>query len=558
MSIRSEAMATRYRGELSYQLQDILHRNGMRAQVALVEDKYVLIVQGHDSPVLEYPITERQFQALSDGGSNYSNKKAYNTFNSIVCKDFDVPSSFVAARNVNGLVAMGLHGYRETYPGNSTLSPPRAIPPGYLGMRPSMQPGFHLRRVGGTVMVPEHFDGRIRPGELKSGAYGYYYKGSQKPSVQRDPLEDLQEIFPEVKATPRPTEPAKPYKELITSPVYFSNEKWQEILSSHGIIIDESKKSMTVLSKGTTQDFEYNLSEEDFKKLTDNSLKSTPINERLDIINSYIGNDFNEKVTMNMLNSKESISITVKPIPSSIETQQAESLYTNNDATLKEEVVAEARMAPTTNPEEGYVNGQNLQALNESKGWYREGKHGREVEVGDIWVEKIKSLTNEQTALTSKASSDEQKGKQKEKDSEVTYKMSAVINGTVVSHEISKRQYDKFMAVDDYQRQRMMSKVFSEVDMKTRPEMREKFNLGAFLAAGLTALSEATYLGADIAHNISHIKNPHPRPEIYHETHKSDFVYFKPGLERPEDLAKRAYDAGVNATLNNLDMNRGR
>ena len=329
-------------------------------------------------------------------------------------------------------------------------------------------------------------------------------------------------------------------------------------MSSHGIIIDESKKSMTVLSKGTTQDFEYNLSEEDFKKLTDNSLKSTPINERLDIINSYIGNDFNEKVTMDMLNSKESISITVKPIPSSIETQQAESLYTNNDATLNEEVVAEARMAPTTNPEEGYVNGQNLQALNESKGWYREGKHGREVEVGDIWVEKIKPLTNEQTALTSKASSDEQKGKQKEKDSEVTYKMSAVINGTVVSHEISKRQYDKFMAVDDYQRQRMMSKVFSEVDMKTRPEMREKFNLGAFLAAGLTALSEATYLGADIAHNISHIKNPHPRPEIYHETHKSDFVYFKPGLERPEDLAKRAYDAGVNATLNNLDMNRGR
>ena len=155
--------------------------------------------------------------------------------------------------------------------------------------------------------------------------------------------------------------------------------------------------------------------------MTDNSLKSTPINERLDIINSYIGNDFNEKVTMDMLNSKESISITVKPIPSSIETQQAESLYTNNDATLKEEVVAEARMAPTTNPEEGYVNGQNLQALNESKGWYREGKHGREVEVGDIWVEKIKSLTNEQTALTSKASSDEQKGKQKEKDSEVTY-----------------------------------------------------------------------------------------------------------------------------------------
>ena len=97
MSIRSEAMATRYRGELSYQLQDILHRNGMRAQVALENDKFVLIVKGHDSPVLEYPITEKQFQALSDGGSNYSNKKAYNTFNSIVGKDFDVPSKFSRA-----------------------------------------------------------------------------------------------------------------------------------------------------------------------------------------------------------------------------------------------------------------------------------------------------------------------------------------------------------------------------------------------------------------------------------------------------------------------------
>lgn len=389
MSIRSEAMATRYRGELSYQLQDILHRNGMRAQVALENDKFVLIVKGHDSPVLEYPITEKQFQALSDGGSNYSNKKAYNTFNSIVGKDFDVPSSFVAARNVNGLVAMGLHGYREVYPGNSTLLPPRAVPPGYLGMRPSMQDGFHLRRVGGTVMVPEHFDGRIRPGELKSGAYGYYYKGQQKPSVQRDPLEELQEIFPQVKTTPRPTEPAKPYKELITSPVYFSNEKWQEVLSSHGIIIDESKKSMTVLSKGTTQDFEYSLSDDDFKKLTDNSLKTTPLNERLDIINRYIGNDFNEKITMDMLNSKESISITVKPESSTVEMQQAEGVYTDKNVSLKQEIVEEARMAPTTNPEEGYVNGQDLQSLNESKGWYREGKHGREVEVGDIWVEKI-------------------------------------------------------------------------------------------------------------------------------------------------------------------------
>lgn len=113
MSIRSEAMP--YRGELSYQLQDLLRRNGMRAQLAVQGDRYLLIVQGHDSPMLEYPISEQQFRALADGGTNYANKNAYKTFNNIVGKDFDMPSSYVAARNVNGRVAMGLHGYRERY-----------------------------------------------------------------------------------------------------------------------------------------------------------------------------------------------------------------------------------------------------------------------------------------------------------------------------------------------------------------------------------------------------------------------------------------------------------
>ena len=66
--------------------------------------------------------------------------------------------------------------------------------------------------------------------------------------------------------------------------------------------------------------------------------------------------------------------------------------------------------------------------------------------------------------------------------------MCAVINGEVISHDISKKQYDKYMAVDDYQRQRMMSKVFHEVDMKTRPEMRQGFNLGAFVGASAMPL----------------------------------------------------------------------
>ena len=111
MSIRSEAMP--YRAGVSGILQDLLRRNGMQAQIALEDDRFALYVQGHDSPMLRYDISEQQMRALADGGTNYSNKKAYQTFNSIVSKDFDLPSSFVAARNVNRRVAMGLHGYRE-------------------------------------------------------------------------------------------------------------------------------------------------------------------------------------------------------------------------------------------------------------------------------------------------------------------------------------------------------------------------------------------------------------------------------------------------------------
>ena len=105
----------------------------------------------------------------------------------------------------------------------------------------------------------------------------------------------------------------------------------------------------------------------------------------------------------------------------------------------------------------------------------------------------------------------------------------------------------------------MMSKIFKEVDMKTRPEMRERFNLGAFLGAGLYATREATMLGADIAHNIEHIKHPHgPAPEIHQEVHGTARIYVKPGVDSPQDIAARAFDAGLNAGSHNHGMGHGR
>lgn len=531
MSIRSEAMP--YRGDLSYYLQEVLRKNGMKAQLAVENDKYHLLVQGHDSPMLDYPVSEQQFRALADGGTNYSNKKAYATFNSIVGKDFDVPSSFVAARNVNGRVVMGLHGYREGFEERH----PHAFGRGFLGWTPRQQPGLHLRRMAGVAMSPmvaEHADGRLRPGELKSGGYGYYYKGRSEQAS--DPLKDMQTCFPPVQVRTRPQEPAKPYRELVTSPVYFTNEKWQEVLSSQGIVLDEGKKTLTIQSTGTQQDFIYDLTDAEVKKLTANSLKAVSLKERLNILNNVISGDFKDKITMDMLNGKERISIGLKPeVESSLARQR-------NDDTLQvvQDPLANVRhMAPTLDPDKGYVNGADLEKMNERKAWYREGKHGREVDVGDIWVEK-NPLPQPQSKEGNKDESKEHK---------FTYKMCAVINGEVVSHAIDKKQYDKFMAVDDYQRQRMMSKIFHEVDMKSRPELRKGLNLGAFLGAGLTALSEATYLGADIAHNVEHIKHPHPSPEVHSEVHGTGRIYVKPGVDSPQSIAERAFDAGLNAGL---------
>ncbi|MCQ5224101.1 hypothetical protein NE676_22880, partial [Parabacteroides merdae] len=73
---------------------------------------YRLIEQGQDSPLLVYPITERHMLALTDWGTNTAKKKAYNILTSIIGKDFYMPKNFVHARNANGRLAMGLHGYR--------------------------------------------------------------------------------------------------------------------------------------------------------------------------------------------------------------------------------------------------------------------------------------------------------------------------------------------------------------------------------------------------------------------------------------------------------------
>lgn len=534
--------------DLSPELRDLLMRNGMQAHIIADGNGYQLAVQGHDSPFLTYRLTEKQMLALTDWGTSYANKTAYNTFTSVVGNDFYLPKNFVHARNANGRVAMGLHGYRVGIGEYGRTGGYCMHPPHFLGWTPRMQDGWHLRRVGGKLfypqapMVSERWDRRMNPGELQSGGYGFYYKGqAQQPVVSQDVLQNLQAVVTPVVSRPRSNEPAKPYKELITSPVYFSNEKWQECLSSHGIIIDEQSKTLTIQSKATNVDMVYDLKEDELKALTNNSIKQMPIDKRLDILNNVIKDDFADKVTMDMLNSKERINIGLRP---EVQQELDKRQQTVNEVGQDEELSVQQEIKLHG---DASVNGQDLDLMDESKGWYREAKHGREVQVEEIYVEKIENPVTDTTKQEQEKANDNEQDKGKGNNKgEVKYRMTAVINGEAISHEISQKQYDKFMAVDDYHRMKLFSNVFKEVDMKTRPGVNT--GLGTKIFAALTAGAVVT---SEVAHGMRH----HPHPEIYGERFEGPQAprpYFKPDVDAPNEVAARNFEAQMNKEVTEI------
>ena len=511
--------------DLQPEMHNILMRNGLQAHIAFDGRGYRLIVQGHDSPLLTYPITERQMLALTDWGTNTANKKAYNVLTSIVGKDFYMPKNFVHARNANGRVAMGLHGYRIGI-GEYGRTGRLGMPPPFLGWTPRQQWGFHLRRVGGQLffpgpsIVPERPDGRMKPGELQSGGYGFYYKGGQpaQPLQQRDVLQDLQAVITPLVSRPRSEEPARPYKELIASPVYFSNEKWADCLASHGLIVDAERRTLTVQSERVNADMVYDLTEEEVRTLVAAPIEEQPVEKRLELLNGIIGADFADKVTMERLNSEQRIAIGLHPeVRQELEErqQQEQELFLPLETSMQQESI-QGRIGAA-------VDGRDLQVLNEDKGWYREEKHGREVEIGEIAVQPAQT--------------------------EGKYKMSAVIDGQVVSHEISQKDYDKFLAVDDYHRMKLFSKIFNEVDMKTHPDANK--GLGVKIFAALTA---GAVVASEVAHGFHH---HHPTPEFYGECFGGPPTpYFKPGVDTPRDVAIRNFEAQMNQDIN--EMRRGR
>lgn len=542
MSIRTNALG--YYGDLAPELQSLLRKNGMQAHIISDGADVKLAVQGHDSPLLTYDLNPQQLKALTDWGSTYANKHAYDTFAALVSENFHLPKDFVHARNANGRVVMGLHGYRIGT-GEYGRQPNMWNRYGILGWTPRMQDGFHMRRVGGSLymggapMVADRPDGRIKPGELQNGGYGFYYKEQSAQQTQTaenrqqgyDVLSELKDIVPQIQERQKSDKAAIAYSDRITSDVYFTKDSWKEILDSHGLVLDENSKTLTVQSMAINRDFVYDLSDKELNTLMNASIKDVSLEKRLDVLNDIIGPDYVKGVTMEALNSREQINIAVKPeVIAEITAQEKESYRVQQENVILEPQMLEC-LSPFIAPIEesrdvAHVDGQSV--YDNGKGWFREGQYGREVTVQDIKVEPVKVQDDEKRQTSMK------------------YRMTAVINGEAITHEISQRQYDKFMAVDDYHRMKLFSQVFKEVDMKDLPQEREGKHFGIGLLAALTVAGELAR--GPMMH--------HHAPDLYMERHAGGSIYMKPSVDSPQDIASRAFEAGINAAEHGVGLGR--
>ena len=499
--------------DLSPGLQDVLRRNGMQAHIGMLPNGQMqLIVLGHDSPAITYNLNDRQVEDLMGWGSNYANKKAYNTFTSIVKNDFYMPDNFVSARNAFGRVAMGLHGYRM---GSGEYGIPYYRPfsrssRGWGGDFVGWTPGWHMRRIGGQpfmagggIMTPIRPDGRVKPGELNAGGYGFYYKGQQQQTRQ-DVLDNViadNRIQP-IKAAPRPEGQAIPYSEKIWEGETngFTNEKFQEVLKSHGIIIDAEKKTLTIQSTQVPIDLRYDLTDEELQTLTVEGIgypNGKTVEERLAVINNRIMNetpDFVNPITKEMLESKDLVNLELTEEAKN--SPQIAAFYEQQERFAEQQrLIEESRQlqqekqqrAERIAADPNAIDGLAIRDILGNRGWFQPVNNGREMVVGEIRVMQIPkldnpSLTNDQIWEKNKENipdienfTEEQLNADRQasdktanflRENQGKYMMSAVINGETVTHEISKKDYDKFLALDDAHRLKLFDKLFSEVEIK--------------------------------------------------------------------------------------------
>ena len=143
------------------------------------------------------------------------------------------------------------------------------------------------------------------------------------------------------------------------------------------------------------------------------------------MINELIKDDFADKLTIDMLNSKERVNMALKP-----EVEQDLQQRQQQEEQLLMPLEGDQHVMMEIPQGDAMVRGDELAMLNGNKGWYREGAHGREVEVGDIVVEKVPPAEGEK------------KGEDK-------YRMTAIMKGEAITHEIKQKDNDKNLAEDE-------------------------------------------------------------------------------------------------------------
>lgn len=460
--------------DVAPELRRILESNGMQAHIARTQSgNYQLITLSHDNKTPHYyNLTEKQLSDLVNQGTNSQNKRAYNTFVSIVKNDYYVPGSWVAAKNVNSPVNMGLHGYTLS-PGEYGIGR-RSMFDSFFGPRYGRFDGsfygVNLRRIGGGLfyddrryVVGERPDGRMVAGELKSGSYGFY----SKPEQKNDVLANMNVAVKKPKPFAMTDEEKKKVTCLKDITWYQKGLGWATgdtingMMATHGLELNEKDKTLTVKAKGSTKAFVYHLSDEDAKILFNQKIKletksgkiinkkdGNSLDERLNCINNIIKEDFDGKVTAAKLNEKDYISLKLNE--KNQQEQRAELQPRQDTAPAQANDVIDlrdSREAYRTGFIDqwnsiGVVDGRQLDA---SKGFYLPAKNGRAVSVREIQVYPSSDGT----------------------DRGQTYKMTAVINEKVFTHDISKSDYMKFLNYDDEHRLELFDKTFKEVQIKS-------------------------------------------------------------------------------------------
>lgn len=511
----------RNRNIMSRDLTAILQKNGLDAEVVMGPDgTAVLNVKGDrgyaSSPPVSYRLTPRQLDTLVNArgeGTGVRLKKAYETFNAIVAKDFMPPQSYSVAFNA-GIDRTGRM---------NRLTPVNMGWNGSLERR-SRNPYAPYHR---TFQLP---DGRLKPGEaaamrqLPDGRYaptaGYVWKGAARPVEQqmtaaRQPV--VVDIVPT--AAPRPEDgKAVLLRDHVRTAGNDTFVMLDDILQSHGIVIKEGKdekgepeKQLVVMAKDAKVNIIYHLTEEEYRTLTADGWLSEgekSLDRRLDIINSKASLDFREPITRDMLNTANYVDLSYKDGRREvnearyIQYEERQRLRQQDERELKatQEWARETRQGIYDDPDA--IDGRDVSSVLRGKAFYQDGgSHARQMTVGEIRVDSREDFLRREIEATvqvierdrhrlehpetikdgdgiTEMSRDdilqmlpEQIGREEERlemlqkelkdKGSRRYTMTAEIDGERKTVAISEKDYNRFRDYDDQHRLKMFAEKFS-------------------------------------------------------------------------------------------------